>query len=50
MSLPKLYSPKLYIFYVGINDNGWITSPDRKLDDNLGGDGHVNWSSSKSTS
>ena len=40
---PKLknFSPKLYIFYVGINDNGWITSPDRKLDDNLGGDGHV---------
>ena len=37
----KNFSPKLYIFYVGINDNGWITSPDRKLDDNLGGDGHV---------
>ena len=39
---PKLkdFSPKLYIFYVGINDNGWITT-DKKVEENLGGDGHV---------
>ena len=38
---PKLkdFSPKLYIFYIGVNDTGG--SGNKKLEENLGGDGHV---------
>ena len=38
---PKLknFSPKLYIFYIGIND--FATKADYKITDNKGGDGHV---------
>ena len=36
----KDFSPKLFIFYIGINDyGGW--SENKKVEDNLGGDGHV---------
>ena len=34
----KDFSPKLYIFYIGINDQG---SGYNKIEDNLGSDGHV---------
>ena len=34
----KDFSPKLYIFYIGINDQG---AGYNKIEDNLGGDGHV---------
>tara|TARA_Y100000590_G_C15657434_1_gene991209 strand:+ start:51 stop:1121 length:1071 start_codon:yes stop_codon:yes gene_type:complete len=35
----KNFSPKLFIFYIGIND--YSAKPDFKLEDNVGGDGHV---------
>ena len=36
----KGFSPKLFIFYIGINDYGrWAEN--KKVEDNLGGDGHV---------